>query len=35
VPDASSITFGPDAETLKTGDAGDRFACGVVQARRR
>lgn len=35
VPDASSTTFGPDADTLKTGDAGDRFACGVVQARRR
>ena len=35
VPDASSTTFGPDADTLKTGDAGDRFACGVVQARGR
>jgi Cu-Zn family superoxide dismutase len=35
VPDASSTTFGPDTDTLKTGDAGDRFACGVVQARRR
>jgi len=35
VPDASSTTFGPDADTLKTGDTGDRVACGVVQARRR
>jgi len=35
VPDASSTTFGPDADTLKTGDSGDRFACGVVQARGR
>ena len=24
-------TFGPDAETLATGDAGGRVACGVVQ----
>ena len=35
VPDAASTTFGPDADTLKTGDSGDRFACGLVQARRR
>lgn len=35
VPDASSPTFGPDADTLETGDAGDRFACGVVEARGR
>lgn len=35
VPDESSTTFGPDAETLKTGDAGDRFACGTVRARGR
>ena len=35
VPDASSTTFGPDADTLKTGDSGDRFACGLVQTRRR
>ncbi len=34
-PDPSSTTFGPDAETLKTGDAGGRVACGVVRARRR
>jgi Cu-Zn family superoxide dismutase len=24
-------TFGPDSETLATGDAGARAACGVVQ----
>jgi len=35
VPDSSSTTFGPDAETLKTGDSGSRFACGVVRARGR
>ncbi len=34
-PDASSTTFGPDAETLNTGDAGGRLACGVVRTRRR
>jgi len=33
VPDASSTTFGPDAETLKTGDSGSRVACGAVRAR--
>jgi len=35
VPDASSTTFGPDPDTLKTGDAGSRFACGAVRARGR
>ncbi len=34
-PDASSSTFGPDAETLETGDSGSRFACGVVRMRGR
>jgi len=34
-PDASSTTLGPDAETLKTGDSGSRFACGVVRTRGR
>lgn len=33
VPDASSTTFGADADTLKTGDAASRFACGAVRAR--
>jgi Cu-Zn family superoxide dismutase len=33
VPDAASTTFGPDAATKATGDAGDRVACGVVRAR--
>lgn len=28
-------TFGPDSETLATGDAGARAACGVVETRRR
>ncbi len=28
---ASDYTFGPDALTKATGDAGARFACGVVQ----
>jgi superoxide dismutase, Cu-Zn family len=27
-------TFGPDPETLSTGDAGDRAACGVVEMNR-
>lgn len=31
VPDASSTTFGPDAATKATGDAGARAACGVVE----
>ena len=30
VPDATSTTFGPDATSLATGDAGARAACGVV-----
>ena len=30
VPDETSTTFGPDATTLATGDAGARVACGVV-----
>ena len=30
VPDATSSTFGPDAATLATGDAGTRAACGVI-----
>lgn len=30
-PDASSTTFGPDAVTLATGDAGGRAACGVLR----
>ncbi len=30
-PNASSTTFGPDAVTLATGDAGRRAACGVVR----
>jgi Cu-Zn family superoxide dismutase len=34
VPDASSTTFGPDATTLATGDAGARTACGVVRRSR-
>ncbi len=29
----TSPTPGPDADTLKTGDAGGRFACGVVEAK--
>lgn len=33
VPDASSTTFGPNAATLATGDAGARVACGVVARR--
>ena len=33
VPDASSTTFGPDAATLATGDAGARAACGVIARR--
>jgi len=35
VPDESSENFGADAETLKTGDAGDRLACGAVRERSR
>ncbi len=39
VPDryksTASTKSGPDEETLKTGDAGDRVACGVVRSRRR
>jgi superoxide dismutase, Cu-Zn family len=31
VPDATSTTFGPDAATKATGDAGARVACGVVR----
>ena len=31
VPDAASTTFGPDAATKATGDAGERVACGVVR----
>jgi Cu-Zn family superoxide dismutase len=31
VPDASSTTFGPNAATLATGDAGARAACGVLR----
>jgi len=31
----TSGTTGPDEETLKTGDSGSRFACGVVQRKRR
>ena len=31
----SGTTTGPDEETLKTGDSGSRFACGVVQRKRR
>lgn len=34
VPDASSTTFGPDATTLATGDAGARVGCGVVERSR-
>lgn len=30
-PDASSTTFGPDAATLATGDAGGRVACGILR----
>ena len=33
LPDASSTTFGPDAMTLATGDAGARLACGTVTRR--
>jgi Cu-Zn family superoxide dismutase len=33
-PDATSTTFGPDAATLATGDAGARAACGVVTAKK-
>ncbi len=35
VPDSSSTTFGPNAATLATGDAGARVACGVVTRRGR
>ena len=37
IPDRykSGTTPGPDEETLKTGDSGSRFACGVVQRKRR
>lgn len=37
VPDryTSNGERGPDEETLKTGDSGDRVACGVVRTRRR
>jgi Cu-Zn family superoxide dismutase len=31
LPDATSTTFGPDAATKATGDAGARVACGVVR----
>ena len=31
----SGTTTGPDEETLNTGDSGSRFACGVVQRKRR
>ena len=31
VPDATSTTFGPDAETKTAGDGGARIACGVVR----
>lgn len=31
----SGTTTGPDEETLTTGDAGSRVACGVVQTKRR
>ncbi len=31
----SGTTPGPDEETLKTGDSGSRFACGVVERKRR
>jgi Cu-Zn family superoxide dismutase len=31
LPDATSTTFGPDASTKATGDAGARVACGVVR----
>lgn len=30
-PDATSTTFGPDAATLETGDAGGRAACGILR----
>jgi len=30
-PDATSTTFGPDAATLATGDAGGRVACGILR----
>lgn len=32
---ASGTTTGPDEETLKTGDSGSRFACGVLRRKRR
>ena len=37
IPDryASNGEKGPDEETLKTGDSGDRVACGIVRTRRR
>ena len=31
----SGTTSGPDEETLKTGDSGGRFACGIVTPKRR
>jgi Cu-Zn family superoxide dismutase len=31
LPDATSTTYGPDATTKATGDAGARVACGVVR----
>jgi len=34
VPDDTSTTFGPNAVTLATGDAGARAACGVVTGSR-
>ena len=30
-PDATSTTFGPDAATLATGEAGGRAACGILR----